>query len=112
MARILLLEDDKRARETFVDAFKLMGHESVACAGVRDAIAEYDGNGRVDIIVSDLNLENTRDKGGFRFFEHVDGKDPWQAFIMMTGNPELLSDEEKKKLAGHGAVLLGKPFGF
>jgi len=105
MARILVVEDEPRFRHHLAKALSLEGHEVMAAADGRAALAKA-RRFHPDLLVVDWMLGAGED--GAELAARLQARFPRLGTILITGHPtdELVHALERRVIQ----VLLGKPF--
>jgi len=102
--RILVIEDEQAVREVLVDLLSRRGHDVVACADGRSALARLDA-APFDLVMVDLSMPGL---SGWEVVRLVRLRDPAPAVALITGwGDQLDPDEAREKGADY---IVAKPF--
>jgi DNA-binding NarL/FixJ family response regulator len=104
---ILLVEDERDAREMLVNALARAGYEPIAAGDATEALAKAKGTSFLDVVVTDVVL-GTDDHGGLRMMADLRAIGVRAPVVVITA----YADVPKVKMAlNEGAAhLLEKPF--
>jgi CheY-like chemotaxis protein len=81
VARVLLVDDEPKVRETLADLLTSTGHQVTPVGGGRAALAEF-RPGRFDAIISNLGMAGMN---GWELAERLRASDPDVAILFVTG---------------------------
>lgn len=88
--RILVVDDEERQREIYRDILQGEGYDAQTAASGETALRLL-GQGRVDLVITDLNLTGMT---GLQLLSEIVVDDPTVAVIMITGYPSIQSAVE------------------
>ena len=109
MARILLIDDDERARMAVADMLESIGHE-VRCAADGAAGVELFAREPFDLVITDMVMPR---QDGMDTISALRSDAPSLKLIAMSGGGATLGPDDYLDLAAYqgAAVTLRKPFG-
>jgi CheY-like chemotaxis protein len=84
--RILVVEDDFLIRMTLAEALADEGFEVLEAGTADEALAQFDGAGKIDLMMTDIQLPGGMD--GQELAARVRAARPALPMIFMTGNPQ------------------------
>lgn len=108
MAKTILIIDDSRTlRQVASMALKSAGYEVIEAEDGKDALAKLDQAGRVNLIISDVNMPNM---DGITFLKEVkkNAAHKFTPVIMLTTESE--EDKKKEGQAAGAKAWVVKPF--
>jgi CheY-like chemotaxis protein len=104
-SRILVVEDEALIMMATIDMLRELGHQPIPARCAEAAIALYDRDGPVDVLLTDINLP---DMDGQELAAELRRRNPALPVIFATGYRLALADDT----AASGPIaVLGKPFG-
>ena len=104
MGRVLVVDDNARARQSMADALEAAGHEVVACASAIEALKLTD-RGSFDVIITDLQMPGM---DGLAFIRALGEQQVDSQIVMVTAFASVTSAVEAMR---HGAFdYIEKPF--
>jgi CheY-like chemotaxis protein len=103
---ILVVEDDRSARQALAEVLQMMDYQVVTANNGQEALQYFDqSNGRVDLVLSDLVMPTM---GGAALYMQLKERRPDIKMVVMTGYPK---KEEDWELLEAGKVhWVQKPF--
>lgn len=103
-ARLLLVEDEFLIRLTLAETLEEAGYEVLEAEDV-DAALDHLGEGRVDVLLTDIQLPGPAD--GHELARRARASHPELPVIFMTGRP----DPDRNRAPGsRGEVFISKPY--
>lgn len=105
-AHVLVVEDERKTRESLAEGLRLEAWTVTTAATGRDAIAQLDG-GPFDLVVLDRMLP---DRDGLAVLQHLRERGAQTPVLMLTARDAL--DDRVAGLEGGADDYLAKPFAF
>lgn len=104
--KVLTVDDSKTMRQMVTHTLKGAGYEMFEAEDGNDGLRVLEG-GKVDLIITDLNMPNL---DGFGFIEKVRGSDhhKYVPILMLTTESDPQKKERGKQLGATGWIV--KPF--
>ena len=104
LARILVVDDEPRARDSLKELLRLSGYEAAAASGGRDAIEQMKQH-RYDLVMLDLNMP---DMNGQMVMEFMNQQDISSDVIIVSGSPTFDHATQALRRGAHDFVR--KPY--
>ncbi|MGV3569132.1 MAG: PAS domain-containing protein [Ramlibacter sp.] len=102
---VLVVEDEPSVRLLVIDALHELGYRTIEAAHGDAALRFLDGDGRIDLLVSDVGLPGIN---GRQLAEQARGRRPGLPVLLMTGYAADAAD--RSDFLPQGVHLLTKPF--
>lgn len=103
-ARLLIVEDDIRARETLCEILQISNYLVVPASNGQEALDILAADQKFDIVLSDINMPHVN---GFELYAELRRKKIDVTFAYMSG---FISDDASLKIANNNVNVLNKPF--
>lgn len=109
MSRILIVEDDRVARNCLRDLLALVGHECVCASDGAEALAVLEDCITIDLIITDLHMP---EMDGIQLIGALRDHPAFKQIptILMSG--QLSADLAQRATQAGAGHLLGKPYDF
>jgi len=93
---ILLIEDEPTVRQVMKILLEHLNYNVIEAASAQEALERYNQNGAVSLVISDMMMPDMK---GTDLLKHLQEKDPELKFILVTGYPFDMPQEE---MEAHG----------